>query len=295
MKALALALRQLGKHVRLVTPSFLPSRYDFLDPQKEITRFQPPGNEYSDIDGLVILDTGTWNQLAEMAEFVRGLWVEKVVIDHHVTQEDLGARRFVDTTAEATGRLVHEAIRALGVPLVPESASALFVAVAMDTGWFHHSNTSAASLTLAAELVAAGARPEHLYQQLYDRNSLGRMKLTGLVLDRLTLHHGGRLATSRILRTDYEATGSKPPDTEDLVNYTLSVVGVEVGVLFMEQPRGGVKVSFRSRGAVNVAQVAQTLGGGGHAAASGAVIDAPMAEVQSRVVAALTAALGPNQ
>jgi phosphoesterase RecJ-like protein len=288
MKALALALRQMGKHVRLATPSFLPDRYDFLDPEKEISRFQPPGNEYLDLDGLIILDTGTWNQLAEMGEFVRKLDVERVVIDHHVTQDDLGARRFVDTSAEATGRLVYEAIQALGVPLAPEAASTLFVALAMDTGWFRHSNTSAATLTLASELVAAGARPALLHQQLYDRNSLGRMKLTGLVLDRLVLSHGGRLAHSQIVLTDYEATGAKPPDTEDLVNYTLSVVGVEVGVLFMEQPRGGIKVSFRSRGAVNVAQLAQNFGGGGHAAASGAIVDGKMTEVQTRVLTTLT-------
>jgi phosphoesterase RecJ-like protein len=286
MKALATALRFLGKQAVLVSPSNMPDRYRFLDPEADIQAFQPPGVALRDVDGLMVLDTGTWNQLADMAEFIRALAVEKVVIDHHVTQDDLGARRFVDTSAEATGRLVYEVVKALGAPLGP-AATPLFVALAMDTGWFRHSNTTPATLTLAAELVAAGANPDRLYQQLYDRNSLGRMKLTGVVLNRLTLTHAGRIAHSTILKTDYEATGSKPPDSEDLVNYTTSVAGVEIGILFMEQPRGGVKVSLRSRGPVSVAAIAQQFGGGGHAAAAGTVVEAPLAEAQERILAAV--------
>jgi bifunctional oligoribonuclease and PAP phosphatase NrnA len=307
MKALAGALKALGKQVHLVSPSHMPDRYVFLDPEQEIRAFQPPGDEWRNVDGVMVLDTGTWNQLAGMADFIRGLAVEKVVIDHHVTQDDLGARRYVDTSAEATGRLVFEFIQALGTPLAP-AATPLFVALAMDTGWFRHSNTTPRTLTMAAELVAAGAQPDYLHQQLYDRNSLGRMKLTGLVLSRLTLvtppvgpasvpaggdagPTGGLIAHSTILKTDYAATGSKPPDTEDLVNYTLSVVGVEIGILFMEQPRGGVKVSFRSRSGVSVAAIAQQFGGGGHPAAAGAIIEAPLETVQERVLKAVMGAM----
>jgi phosphoesterase RecJ-like protein len=291
MKALAAALRQRGKTPLLASSSMVPERYDFLDPGKEIAVFSSPGDDFRNVDGLMVLDTGTWNQLAGMGEFIRNLPVERVVIDHHVTQDDLGATRYLDTTAEATGRLVYELVRALGVPLTPEIASPLFVAVTMDTGWFRHSNTTPATFALAAELVAAGAVPDQLFQQLYDRNTLGRMKLTGLVLDRLTLRASGRLAFSHIEKGDYAATGAKPPDTEDLVNYTLSVQGVELGALFMEQPRGGVKVSFRSRCDVNVAALAQQYGGGGHPAAAGATLETSLDDARLRVLQALESAL----
>src|SRR5208283_4250085 len=118
---------------------------------------------------VVVLDTGTWNQLASVGPFLRGLPVPKAVIDHHLTQDDLGALHLVDAAAEATARLVYEVIRALGVPISDLAARALFVGLAMDTGWFRHSNTTAATLTLAGLLVAAGARPEVLYEELFER------------------------------------------------------------------------------------------------------------------------------
>src|SRR5205814_2078847 len=81
----------------------------------------------------------------------------------------LGAVRFVDPSAEATGRLVYEAIRALRVPVSSRAAEALFAALAMDTGWFRHSNTTPATFALASELQAAGARPSWLYEQLCEQ------------------------------------------------------------------------------------------------------------------------------
>ncbi|HZT80434.1 MAG TPA: bifunctional oligoribonuclease/PAP phosphatase NrnA [Gemmataceae bacterium] len=293
MLALADALEHHGKQVRLVIPSTMPPRYAFLDPQGRVRRFEPPGDEYRETDVALVLDTGTWNQLDGVGPFFRELPAAKAVIDHHLTQDDLGGLRLVDTSAEATGRLIHEAITALGGPLTPAAAASLFVALAMDTGWFRHGNTTARTFALASELVAAGARPEVLYDQLFESNSLGRLRLMGLVLDRLRVAHGGRVAHTEIRRGDYEAVGAMPPDSEDLVNFTRSVAGVEVGLLFMEQPRGGVKVSLRSRGAVDVARLAERFGGGGHRQAAGATLPDPLEAARARVLDAVAAALAP--
>jgi phosphoesterase RecJ-like protein len=291
MLALADALEKQGKAARMVVASTLPPRYGFLDPGRRIRRFTLPGEEYRDADAVVVLDTGTWNQLGDFGAFLRTLDVPRAVIDHHLTQDDLGAVRFVDTTAEATGRLVFEAVTALGGPLGPEAAHALFVAVAMDTGWFRHPNSTPATFLLAAELQRAGAAPTAAYEALFEQSTPGRLRLTGRVLERLTLAAGGRVAYTEIHRGDYEAVGAVPQDSEDLVNYTRSVAGVEVGLLFMEQPRGGVKVSFRSRRA-DVARVAEQFGGGGHRLASGAVLDTTLDDARARVLAAVAAALG---
>src|SRR5262245_28215010 len=167
MLALADALEQRGKSARMVVASVLPPRYDFLDPGKRVRRFLLPGEEYKDAEAVVVLDTGTWNQLGDFGTLLRQLPVPRAVIDHHLTQDDLGATRFVDTTAEATGRLVHEAIVAMGGPLSAEAAHRLFVALAMDTGWFRHNNTTPATFALAGELVAAGAKPTLAYEMLF--------------------------------------------------------------------------------------------------------------------------------
>jgi phosphoesterase RecJ-like protein len=289
--ALADVLASQGKEVRLVIASTWPPRYDFLDPHRRIARFVPPGDAWRDTEVAIVLDTGTWNQLGDFGPFLRELPAAKVVIDHHLTQDDLGAVRLVDATAEATARLVFEAVTALGVPLPASAANALFIALAMDTGWFRHANTTAATFALAEQLVRAGAQPTLLHDNLFENNSLGRLKLMGLVLDRLQVSADGQLAYSEIRRADYAATGATPQDTEDLVNFTRSVMGVEVGLLFMEQPRGGVKVSFRARSRVDVARLAERFGGGGHRLASGAIVDGPLEEVRARVLEAVQTAL----
>jgi len=290
LQALAEALERLGKQVERVIPSRLPPRYDFLDPDRRIAVFTPPGERYRDCDAVIVLDTGTWNQLAAVGDFLRTSPAAKAVIDHHRTQDDLGATRFVDTDAEACGRLAYEAIAALGVPLSPVTARDLFVALAWDTGWFRHSNTTPATYTLAARLEAAGADPTACYEELYERNSLSSLQLRGRVLGRLRVLAQGRVAYTEVFLTDFRDTGAIPLDTEDLVNYPRSIAGAEVGLLFIEQASGSVKVSFRSR-RVDVARIAEQFGGGGHRLASGATLPGPMDAARERVLAAVAAAV----
>jgi phosphoesterase RecJ-like protein len=291
MLALGEALGGLGKEVRLVIASSMPPRYQFLDPRQQIERFNNAIVTSANPEVIIVLDTGTWNQLGDLGPYLRSFGGKRIVIDHHQTQDELGGTRLVDASAEATGRLVAEAVGALGADLSAGAAQALFVALAMDTGWFHHENTTAATLGLCGELVRKGADPHALYERLFEQNSLPRLKLLGLVLDRLELSHEGRVACSEIRQADYPATGAVPPDSEDMVNFPRSLTGVEVGALFMEQPRGGVKVSFRSRGPVDVARLAEKLGGGGHRAASGATVPGTLPEARARVLELIATAL----
>jgi phosphoesterase RecJ-like protein len=291
--ALAAALRQYGKHARVVIASNLPPRYQFLDPDgTKIERFTAPGDGFRDCDAVIIVDTGTWNQIGDFGPFLKTLNVPTMVIDHHRTQDELGGIHLVDTSAEAAGRLIYEASRALGGPLTPEIADALFLALATDTGWFRHSNTTPATFKLAEELTLAGANPNVLYDQLYEQVSLGKLKLVGLVLDRLTTAAGGQVAFARVYMADFAATGATPPDTEDLINFVRSVEGAEVALMFIEQREGGVKVSFRSRSRIDVDKIAERFGGGGHRLASGATIPGSMDEVVMKVLAAAESALG---
>jgi bifunctional oligoribonuclease and PAP phosphatase NrnA len=288
---LADALRNMGKEVHLVISSTWPPRYDFLDPERVIRRFTLPGEEYRQVEAVIIVDTGTWNQLGDFGTFLKTLKVPKVVIDHHISQDDLGAQRFVDTTAEASGRLVHEAVQALGQPITSPAANFLFAALATDTGWFRHKNTTAATYALAEKLVAAGAAPTYLYDQIYEQNTLARLNLMGLVLQRLRIVDDGLVAYTEVRREDYAATGAIPQDTEDMVNFARSLAGVEVGIFFLEQPAGGIKISFRSREKIDVARIAEIFGGGGHRLASGAVLACSLADAEARVLAEVRKAL----
>jgi bifunctional oligoribonuclease and PAP phosphatase NrnA len=284
---LADALAQLGKSVRIVIASPLPPRYHFLDSASRIERFNPADPGFRETDVVIIVDTGTWNQLGDFGPFLQTLNVPKVVIDHHRTQDDLGALRLVDVTAEACGRLICDAARALGTQPSVEGASALYMALATDTGFFRHSSVKASTYVLAGELVAAGANPTEIYRNLFERNTLARWKLVGRVLDRLSLLAQGRVAFTRVYLADYESTGAIPMDTEELTEYPRSIDGVEVGLVFIEQPAGGIKVSFRSRESVDVSRLAEQFGGGGHRQASGAALNLTMDEAVEKVTRAV--------
>lgn len=283
VQAVAEALESLGKTVHRVVPSRIPPRYDFIDPRRQIEVFSKVDDRLLANDAIIVLDTGTWNQLAGVGEVLKATRAEIAVIDHHRTQDDLGTLRFVDVAAEATGRLAVEVIDALDLKLTPTMADHLFAALAMDTGWFRHSSTTPYTFALAGRLVAAGARPTPLYDELFEKNSLPRLLLTGRVLERLATRADGRVVWSEVYLSDYEATGAVPPDTEDLVNYPRSVMGCDIGLLFIEQRDGTVKVSFRARGA-DVAKLAEQFGGGGHRLASGATLPGPLTVARERVL-----------
>ena len=143
----------------------------------------------------------------------------------------------------------------------------------MDTGWFHHSNTRAGTLRAVAELLDAGARINQIYRKLFEQNTMGRLKLMGETLRGLKTDLDGRVAYATITKDDLMRTGAIPQDSEDLVDFTVSMRGVELGLLFIEQLRGGAKVSIRTRSGVDCAKLAAQFGGGGHKEAAGATIE----------------------
>jgi phosphoesterase RecJ-like protein len=288
---LAGILAARGRDVRIVNVSSTPPRYDYLDPLGDrFQRFNDVGahpGDLADRQSLVILDLSSWSQLADMADFVRSFAGPRLVIDHHVSQDDLGAVMLKDATAESTGTLVLRAARALKVPLEPTMATGLLTAIAMDTGWLRHPSTTPETLRDVAELVEAGADLNGIHRQLFERNSLSRVRLMGEAMAGLRTTCDGRVAYASVTRKDLERTGAIPQDTEDLVDATVSLRGVEVGLLFIELRRGGIKLSVRSREGFDCARLAARFGGGGHRAAAGANLPDPLDEQMSRVVEAV--------
>ncbi len=146
----------------------------------------------------------------------------------------------------------------------------MFAAIATDTGWFRFSSTRPATYRAAAELMEAGVRPDELFARLYERDTIGRVRLRGLILSRVQAERDGRLVHTCVLKDDFALTGALPSDTEDVVNMTLAIEGTQVAVIIVQQPQGGCKVSFRSRCHVDCSRIAEQFGGGGHKAAAGA-------------------------
>jgi bifunctional oligoribonuclease and PAP phosphatase NrnA len=291
---MARILRALGKTVRIVNGQGTPPNLSFIDPDRLIGVIGQSvrAEELALTDVVMVLDTSAWAQLGPMGDFIRGFPGKKIVLDHHVSADDLGADEFKEVTAEATGRLVVEAAEALGVRLTREMATPLFAAVATDTGWFRFASTSSGTYRIAAKLIDAGAEPAAIYNALYEQDTLARMKLRGLVLSHIQAELDGRLAHTHVLKEDFEATKALPSDTEDVINSALAIAGTQVAVIFVEQFSGGFKISFRSRTPnVDCSKLAEVYGGGGHKAAAGASVKGTFAEVQPLVLDAVRAAM----
>lgn len=286
-------LESLGKEVWIVNGQATPPNLAFIDPGKKIRTIGEDvrPEDLRDIDALIVLDTSAWVQLGPMAEIVRTSRAKKLLMDHHVGEDDLGAELFKDTSAEATGRLVTEAAEHLGVKLTPEIATPLFAALATDTGWFRFSSVTSLTYRTAAKLVEAGASPPTIFRDLYEQDTLGRVKLRGRILQRVELDLDGALAHTFVLKKDFAETGALPSDTEDVINMTLAIRGVQAAVIIIEQMNGAFKISFRSRCQLDCNELARQFGGGGHKAAAGASLEGPFEEVRRRVLDAMRAAM----
>ena len=279
-------LESLGKKVRIVNGQSTPPNLQFIDPENRIMCVgeDVPASDLINDDLLMVLDTSAWAQLGPMGEVVKQFKGKKVIFDHHVGEDDLGAEPFKNTTAEATGRLVVEAADHWGVKITPEMAMPLYAAIATDTGWFRFPSVSANTYRVTATLVESGAVPSQIYQDLYERQSVGRIRLAGVTLSRIETELDGRFAHTHILKEDFEKTGALPSDTEDLVNAALEIDGTEFAVIMIEQQTGGFKISFRSRCELECNEIAAQFGGGGHRAAAGAFIKEDFANVSNAVL-----------
>lgn len=291
---MAQVLEALGKHVRIVNGHQTPPNLAFIDPEHRIQTIgvdvQP--DDLNDIEVVIVLDTSAWVQLGDMADVVRQSSAKKIIVDHHVSEDDLDASLFKDTSAEATGRLVLDAANHLNVKVTPEIAMPLFAAIATDTGWFRFKSATSDTYRAAAQLIDAGADPAGIYGDLYEKDSIGRIRLRGLVLSRVQSELDGRLVYTYVLKDDFSETGAILSDTEDVINMTLTIAGTEFAVIMVEQPDGsGCKLSFRSRCHLDCSQIAERFNGGGHKAAAGAFLPGSYDEIQSQVLDVVRAAL----
>jgi phosphoesterase RecJ-like protein len=287
MAALASAARASGRSAKMLVPGGdVPAKYAFLFAEDKPAGAEAFAALADEADLVVVVDTCAFAQLDGLEPSIRPRRGKVVVADHHATSDDVGAIQWVDATAAAAGVMAVELIDALGWPLDAAAAEALLTAMTTDTGWFRFSNTDARCLRAAARLFelaagepGAGLHPDELYMRLFQVDRPQRIQLLVRALESLALHHDGRIAVMTLRRSDFAETGALPAETENIVNEALRMGCVEVSILLVEsvesrQAEGAteelvVRGSLRSRGRVDVSQVARRFGGGGHVRAAG--------------------------
>jgi len=285
------ALGALGKNEKSLMLSPVSQWYEFLFAEQvpvlgeDVQLEELIQGRFSEFDLIVIVDTNSYSQLPKFDQYLKQTDKPVLVIDHHVTTDGLGTVELVESQAAATALIVHDLFKYARWPISKKIAQALFVAVATDTGWFQFSNTDSRVFQNCAELIEAGANPMELYRDLYQNFSPERFKLLATMLNSLELHFDGRYATQYLRQQDFKQTGASYNDTENFINEYKRIGSVEIAALFVELRNGQIRCSMRGTGSIDVRNIMQKFGGGGHAMAAACTLDGPLEDAKNKIQA----------
>ena len=275
MLAFGILLEQMGKRADLVTADRIPAHYRRLPSIEAIHTMQRVHGPY---DAVILLECDSLERTK-----LRGLQAfYQINIDHHLSGQEFANLNWIDREAVSAGEMVYRLARAVGVTLTREMAQYLYITVLTDTGGFCYGAVREATFAWARDLVHAGADPVAIAQEIYFSAPASKFRLLGAALSRLTQE--GRLAWLWVNNEDVFNSQATEEDSEGIVNYALGVEGVEAAVFLRELPEGRIRLSLRSKGAVNVAAIAAGLGGGGHENAAGCTLDGPLQRALGEIV-----------
>ena len=281
--ALALALRELGKTVRIVNRDPAPP---FLASLPGVSGIEVADAVTDSFDAAVVLECSSLSR-TEVAGLDRHFVVN---IDHHPGNAMYGAVNWFDESAAACAEMVYDLVAGLGATLTPPVGTCLYVGILTDTGSFRHANITARTFDLCRRVAAAGVDVASVAAGVYQQSSVGKLKLTGRLLESMQVQGGGRVATLYVDDDILGATGGAADDMEGVINMPLAARDLQA-VIFLKALSDVTRVSLRSKGQVDVRAVAASFGGGGHRNASGFVLSGTRADVQRRVLAAVVAAV----
>jgi phosphoesterase RecJ-like protein len=274
----ALALRAMGRRVRVVVPEPLPRLLEHL-----------PGFETVETGGAPLGETVFTFDCATLGRFgERRAEVERagtvVNIDHHLSNTAFGTINLVDGAASATGQVIYRLLGELGARISPAVATNLYAALFTDTGGFRHENTTEAALRLAAALVAAGADPGWVALKSYKSRTLAQVRLEGLAIAQMRSEMDGRLLWSEVTLPMLEQAGADLQDSEGIIDALQSIATMEIAILFKEATADRSKISVRTREPIDATDVCTPFGGGGHRRAAGAEFRDPLPVAERKVL-----------
>lgn len=284
--ALAIALKKLGKEVVSASADFVPEIYRFL-PNSDLINTNVISNREFDI--AITVECPSVERAGSLTPAIKK---SKIIIniDHHPSNTNFGHYNYINVEAAAVGEQVYEILKRLakvnGLKTLMDKdiATCLYVSIVTDTGGFAYANTSYKTHKLTAHLLEYGVKPYNIYQLVYENNSIGKFQLLSCVLKTLETAKNGKVAWLSMTREMLKRTNTKVEDTEGFINYPRAIKGVEVAVFFKEGDDGKIRISFRSRGNIDVNNIALFFKGGGHIRAAGCTVEGTLDEVKERVL-----------
>lgn len=291
MLALGIVLESLGKKISYYNLGPIPDYLKFLPGMTKIFSIVPQELP----ETLIFIDCAE-------AERVHSIMTKEYLqkkkvfnIDHHISNNFFGKYNWVDSSAAATGEMVYDLIRKMGIPITKDIAINLYTAIITDTGRFSFSNTTAKSFKIAADLVKTGIDLVAINNIIFEQKPLSQIRLLHKALSNLQLIQEGKIAVIVLSQKDFEESGAEENLSEGLVNYARNIEGVEAAALLKEINATEIKVSFRSNFWLDVNKVAAKFGGGGHVRASGCTLNLSLGKAIKQVVSALEEALNSGR
>lgn len=287
MLALNGILKLCNKKVKMFSKHRIALKLQFLYNWEEICYdFKEVENNH--YDAMIMLDCGARDRAGGYVTNFKN-YDTLINIDHHASNDNFGDLNYIDLTGSSTGEhvyfIVKEIVKRFDMNKIPYGvATALLVALYDDTGGMRYISTTSRTLTIAAELVDSGANCSVVSENLFFSISKEKMKLTSRVISRLAFAYNDKIAYCIMTLDDLKETGARPEDSEGLIDFPRAIEGVEVSILLKEVDNDKYKLSFRSRGLVDVNEYCSTYGGGGHKAAAGCTIRGKAENIIEKII-----------
>lgn len=271
---LYLFLTGLGKSVKMFNTDAVPANYRFLPSWDSIESARSVGKYRPEV--LIVLDASTLERIGKNLSQTLSPTQSLINIDHHATAEAFGDINLIVPSASSTSEIVYKLITSHEIPIDKACALCLYTGLMFDTGCFRHSNTTAETHRIAAELIEIGEfTPDKVYRNVYEHVPVEKMHLLSEILSTLQVTDDGKIASVYATQAMFRKTGTTADAVEGVVNQIQAIAGVEVALCASEMMDRSTKVSLRSQGCVDVSQLAAEFEGGGHVRAAGCRIVMP--------------------
>lgn len=269
--ALASYLKTIGKECHIINSDPTPEKFSLVDPDSEVQVWGYKGI-LPKPDVIFALDVNELKRVGGLYSQLEKLKARVVYIDHHISDEELKGEHIIDHEISSMGEFLFRFFRYVHAEINFKMALAMYVSIFLDTHRFRHRRTTALSHAIAAALVDLGVNPAMVHQKVHQTRSLNEMHLLGEVLKAVKTTQDGKIAWVSIPLEMQKKFNSSPEESQGFVDHLLNLKDVEIAVLFREEAKDCVRVSFRSKGNIEIYPLVKKLGGGGHAYEAGVML-----------------------
>ena len=269
--AMYCCLKQLGKNVRIINNDPAAHKYSFLDKDKIIEVIDDTTSLPDDLQSycLMILDTNDIHNIGKLKKRILDKVKQYCIIDHHEGGEEIETENIVRKDASSTCEVLYEMFMEMGITIDFPIAEAIYTGIVYDTGSFVYPKTTATTFEIAWKLVASGVNPNKVFARIYESNSISSLKLQSKVLSSLEFEFDQQVAVQTMMKETILECEAVYEEADAIINIPLKSERIRVSIFFKENEDGVLRCSLRSKGNINVADIAQSFGGGGHKTAAG--------------------------